>query len=190
MAFAPLIIAGVGLGLGATAQWKAGSAAKKQGEAQRRAAESQAELFEFNATVAEQQSKDAIERGREDEARFLSAARLLTGEQRADFAASGVVVDQGSAADVRADVQHLVELDVLTTRNNAAREAWGFTQQAEDLKKRAEIARKEGVMLEEAGRAAQTSARIGAVGGLLTGAGSLMLQRYGREPQTPQPRRG
>lgn len=186
MAVAPLIIAGIGLGVSAVGTWKQGTAAKKAGQAQRRVAESQAELLDFNAHVADLQAADAITRGREEEARFRSSASILAGTQIADTAAAGVLVGTGSAADVQVDAKKLLELDALTIQNNAAREAWGLTKQAEDLRRRAEITRREGVNAEAAGRAQQTAARTAAVGGLLTGSGSLLLQRYG-QPSTTTP---
>lgn len=179
MAFAPLIIAGVGAGISAVAQWKAGTQARKAGEAQRRASEKQAEIIDFNAHVADVQAQDAVERGRQEESRFRQGVRLMVGEQRAGFAASGVDVGYGSAVDVQGDAAYLGELDALTIRQNAQREAWGFKVQAAENRMRARVVRQEGVMLEAAGRSAQTQARIGAVGGaVLTGA-SLLAQRYG-----------
>jgi hypothetical protein len=154
-------------------------ASKKAGEAQQDAAESQAGLADYNAAVAEVQAKDAITRGAEDEHRFRSSIRTLIGSQRAAFAASNVDVSFGSAVDVQADAAELGELDALTIRNNAAREAWGYNVQADDLRKRAEIARKEGVYFEQQGRAAATGAYIGAAGTILGSTTSYMAQRYG-----------
>lgn len=177
--FIPLIIAGVGMAISAYSQWKAGKAAKEQGEAQRRAAESQAQLLDFNAHVADLQAKDAVERGAEEESRFRAGVRGMVGAQRAGIAAGNVDVGYGSAVDVQADAQHLGELDALALRNNAAREAWGYKVEAIDIRKRAEITRKEGVMMEKAGKVAQSAHRLGAVGGLITGAGSLAAEKYG-----------
>jgi hypothetical protein len=163
----------------AVGQWKAGTQAKKAGEAQRRAAESQAELLDFNAQVADLQAVDATARGLQEESRFRQGVRVMIGSQRAGIAAGGIDVGYGSAVDVQADAAMLGELDALTIRQNAAREAWGYKVEAADTRQRAKIARTEGVMLEAAGRANQTAARIGAVGGILGAGGSLLEARYG-----------
>lgn len=163
----------------AVGQWKAGTQAKKAGQAQRRAAESQAELLDFNAHVADLQAADAIERGRQDENQFRQGVQGLIGSQRAGFAGGGVEVFSGSALDVQRDAAFLGELDMRTIRQNAMREAWGYKVEAEDIRRRAEITRQEGVMLEQAGRANQTAMRVGAVGGLLSTGGSLLEARYG-----------
>jgi hypothetical protein len=168
-----------GLATQAYGSWKAGSAAKKAGEAQQRAADSQAELSEFNSDVAELQAADALARGAEEEARFRSMVRTSVGAQVAAFAGSNIDVGFGSAVDVQADAAYLGELDAQTIRNNAMREAWGYNVEAEDSRRRADITRREGVMLAEAGRQNQTNARIGAIGSLAIGTGSLLQQRYG-----------
>src|SRR5512138_814564 len=126
MAAAPLIIAGAGAAISAIGQWKAGKAAKKQGEAQQRSAESQAELLDFNAHVADLQAQDATERGAQAESQLRQKIRSTIGTQRTQFAASGVDVGYGSAVDTQADAATLGELDALTIRQNAAREAWGY----------------------------------------------------------------
>lgn len=168
-----------GFGLQAYGQHKAGQAAEAAGKAERAASESEANLADFNANVATMQAKDAIERGGEAESAFRAKVRGLIGTQRAGYGASGVDVGYGSAVDVQADTAKLGELDALTIRTNAQREAWGFQVQAADLRTRAEIARRTGVYQEQAGKMAATNADIAAAGTLVGGAGSLMLTRYG-----------
>lgn len=98
-------------------------------------------VFETNAEVADMQAQDAIARGREAEMRQRRAGHRLIGSQRAALAAQGIEVDSGSALDVQKDTAGLSELDALTIRNNAAREAWGFTVQAMDLRNQGRLAR-------------------------------------------------
>lgn len=165
--------------MSAASSIKAGNAAGRAGTAQRRAAEESAGLADFNANIAELQGKDAVERGAIEESRFRSNVKVLIGGQRADLAANNVDVGFGSAADVQGDAAHLGELDALQIRTNAAREAWGYQVQAVDLRKRAEIQRKEGVMLEAAGQEAKGASRWQAVGTIAGGATSLVEARYG-----------
>jgi len=160
-------------------QVKAGQAQREAGKNAQKASESQAQLADFNASVAELQAKDAIERGAESESRFRTTIRSTIGAQRAGFAAQNVDVGFGSPVDVQADSAFLGELDAYKIRNNAAREAWGYNVQAQDLHKRAEIARKEGVYLEAAGRQNQSAANLAAAGSLIGGAGSLLQMKYG-----------
>lgn len=179
MAAIPLIIAGVGAGISAIGQWKAGTAAKEAGQAQRAASEKQAQILDYNAHVADVQAQDAVDRGAQEESKFRQGVKALVGSQRAGFAGVGVDVGYGSAVDVQGDAAYLAEQDAAVIRQNAQREAWGYKVQGVELRKRAEVTRMEGVMQEKAGEVAQTTARIGAVGGVVTTAGSLLMQKYG-----------
>jgi hypothetical protein len=175
----------IGLSAASTAvqvvgQVKAGNAAKKAGEAQRESAESQAQLADYNASVADLQEADAISRGRQEANEYRALVRNMVGSQRAGFAAGNIDVSYGTAVDVQTDARFLGELDALTIRTNAAREAWGYQVQAVDLRKRATIARKEGVYLEAAGRQQQTASRFAAAGSIIGGASSVLQLKYGQ----------
>lgn len=130
---------------------KQGNAAKKQND--------------FNAGIADAQATDALARGREDEDRFRTEARRIRGSQRSALAASGVEVDSGSALDVQADAASLGELDALTIRHNAEREAWGFRVDAENSRQQ--------------GRNAQSAGRMQALGTTIGTGYSLLESRYG-----------
>lgn len=174
-----LTLAGVGTGINVIGGLKAGNAAKRQGEAQQRAAESQGELADFNADVAELQAQDAIARGVEEEQRFRTRVRATIGAQRAGIAAGNIDVGYGSAVDVQADAAFLGELDALTIAGNAAREAWGYKMNAEDMTRRGQIARQEGAAFAESGRVNQTASRWGAAGSIVTAGSSLLAAKYG-----------
>jgi hypothetical protein len=85
---------------------------------------------------------------------------------------------------VQADQAYLGELDALSIRNNAQREAWGFKMEATDLRKRAEIARKEGVYLEAAGQQRKAAANLAAFGTVIGGTASLLQTKYGFDRAT------
>lgn len=146
-----LAIYGASTAIQATGQIKAGNAAKRIGE--------------FNARVAEAQAEDALERGALDEQRFRQGVRVLIGSQRVGFAGQNVDVGSGSAVDVQADAAFLGELDALTIRNNAAREAWGFRVQAENARM--------------GGSAAAMASRWGAASTIVGAGGSLFMAKYG-----------
>ncbi len=127
--------AAIGLTLGASAygamtQYGAGQAAGEVGA--------------FNARVADAQADDAIARGKRDEDRHRRDVGRFIGSQRAALAAAGVDVDVGSALDLQLDTAEQGELDALTIRNNAAREAWGYKVQAYNARAGGEIARDTG----------------------------------------------
>jgi hypothetical protein len=180
MAITAIVVGLVGAGVSAAGQVKAGNANKRAGAAAQDAAESQAELSEANAKLAEQQAEDATARGAVAENQFRTQVRGMIGSQRAGFAASGVDVAFGSALDVPADAARLGELDALTIRSNAAREAWGYKVTAWNDVQTAAIQRKEGANAKAAGNAAATGNYWGAGTSLLSGTSSLLMAKYGK----------
>jgi len=179
MTAAFLATTAIGTAISARGQIKAGNAEKKAGEAEQRAAESSAQLEEYNAAVAEIQAKDAEVRGAQEASRFRQRTRALIGEQRAGFAAGNIDVGFGSAVDVQADTAFLGEIDALTVRTNAAREAWGFRVEAEDRTQQAKIDREAGANAAAAGKARQSAARWGAAGTVFSAGASLLEAKYG-----------
>lgn len=86
----------------------------------------QAAVAKNNAVLARRNAEVAIQAGdvREQAKRRETAG--IIGAQRAAYAAHGVDVNVGSPVDVQASTAELGELDALTIRNNAQREAYGY----------------------------------------------------------------
>lgn len=123
-------------------------------------------ILDQNAEYADAQAKDAIQIGQQQEYRQRAGVRSLVGSQRAAGAAQGVDVDSGSMLDVQLEAVGVGELDALTIRNNAAREAWGYKVQAADLRNRGKLA-------QYAGRTQASTLRNASWGTLLTGASEI-----------------
>lgn len=122
----------------------------------------------FQASQLDQQAQDALLIGDESANRSAQASRALAGSQRVSQAASGVDITSGSASQVMASDQRLGAMDVLTIKNNAAREALG-------LKKQADLVRM-------GGQNQAQGFRNQATGSLLSGAASLygIYDAYGK----------
>lgn len=127
------------LAAGNTALSYMGSRQAAQGA--RRQGNYEAQLLESQAGYADQQAKDAINIGTENESRHLAAVRQLIGSQRAGFAGQGVDVSNGSALDAQLDSAAMGAIDSTTIRNNARRQAWGFQVESADLRQRAKLTR-------------------------------------------------
>lgn len=155
--------------MGATAQFvgsiasMAGTGVKAFGQSS--AGTQQRNLYTYNAQVADLQAQDALARGDVLAGRRRLQTEQVIGEDRASLGAQGVDVNKGSAVDVQADARYLGELDAMTIKNNAAREAWGYQVQAQDYRTRAALAYRTGA--------------FGAAGTLLTGASDLLLKKFG-----------
>lgn len=168
-----------GMALQAYEQHKAGEAAKAVANAQAASSESEASLADYNSGVAAAQAKDAIDRGVIAEGKFRDQVKGVIGQQRAGIAGNNIDVGFGSAVDVQADAARLGELDSLTIRNNAAREAWGYNVTAYDLSQRAKIDRQTGANQRTAGDVAQSAGNWAAAGTLVGGTSSLLMSKYG-----------
>lgn len=96
-------------------------------------ARAQKYISQSNARVAEMQARDAMNRGQEAEGRSRQRTRKLIGSQRTALAAQGIRLDSGSALDVQLEAGDMGELDALTIKNNALREAFGFRSEARNI---------------------------------------------------------
>lgn len=130
----PSIMGLLGVGLQAYGTYQQVSAQNQANEFNARMAEQNAATAAQNADIAKQQSSGAIREGEIEEKQHRLRVAQLKGEQRTSFAGGGVVVDRGSAMDTLQDTTKWGELDALTIRTNAAKEAWGYDVEARNYK--------------------------------------------------------
>lgn len=164
-------VEGASLALAATSTAIGGYGMVKQGQSANKQAQYSATISRRNAVMAERAAVDALDKGTRDEASIRMQYKQLKGRQRAAFAANGVVVDQGSALDIVMDTVALGEYDAITTRNNAAKEAFNLREQGDQFNSQA-------WMQTLAGRDAQTAGYIGAGSTLLSGASTVADKWY------------
>jgi hypothetical protein len=124
--------------------------------AQRQQANAVLDQASFEQKLAGLNAADAVTRGDVAANRLESQTRVLVGTQRATLAAQGVDVASGSAVDLQSQTAGFGALDAQTIRNNAAREALGYTTNAQ--------------MGMTAARATASQIRQDSVNTLLTGA--------------------
>lgn len=136
----------------------------QQGNAAASAAKYNAQVAEMNATLSDRKAKDALERGKIEEQNKRQEIAQLKGRQQASMAANGVDLSFGSPLDTIVDTAVLGELDALTVRRNANREAYDYEVQAVNGRADATLSRMNA-------KAAKTGGYLGAVGTVLGGAG-------------------
>lgn len=142
----------------------------QQGRAAKQQADYQAAVARNNQIIAQRKADDARERGRLAELQKRRETAQLIGRQRAGAAARGVEVDSGSAVDITADTAAFGELDALTIRSNAEREALGFEAEANQFEA-------EGQLRRLSGRNQRTGSYFAAGGTLLSG-GSKVADKW------------
>lgn len=90
-------------------------------------ASAQKKTAQYNAQVAETQALDATRRGDDEAARVQREARLAQGAQRAGFAAKGLDITGDSSVSAAIDqTAFFGQLDAITARKNAEKEAWNL----------------------------------------------------------------
>ena len=126
----------------------------------------QAQVDDNNRKVALWKAQDAKDRGAKEEAAFRTKVAQLKGRQKSALAASGVEIGDGSALDILGDTAALGELDALTIRSNAEREAYEQKVNASNLAANASMKRM-------GANNAIIAGKIGSMTSLLTGASSI-----------------
>jgi hypothetical protein len=129
-----LLTSAFGAGMSATSAYS-------QAKNQQAALQAEAQVAQNNATIAGWQAEDSIARGEVAAGQALLKGGQVKGAQRAAMAANGVDLSVGSAQLVLNDTDYLTSVDAATLRDNAAREAWGYRQQARGYTDRAGAAR-------------------------------------------------
>lgn len=104
------------------------AAAQQQAESQAGAARYQAQVAKNNQDVANQLAAQAGQEGEAQVSRKRLQTAAIIGSQQAAQAASGLDVNKGTALDVRSSAAELGELDALTIRNAAEKQAFGYKQ--------------------------------------------------------------
>lgn len=156
------IFAGIGKlfqgGAGFAGALSEASAAELQGVYQR-------QQYETNRELSNMAASEAIRRGEQVVGKVRRESSAIAGAQRAALAAQGIDIGSGSAAEVQEQSRFAAEQDILTAKNNAWREAWGFKVQ--------------GAQYGAQGRFAEAAGRATARSTILTG--GLRSLGYGLE---------
>lgn len=169
----------IGGGVGAYGAIESGNAAAS-------AASYQNQVAQNNAIIANQNAQQATAAGEAQVTQSQLKTAATIGAIKTDQAASGLDVNSGSNVDVQSSAKELGELDALTIRNAAARQAYGYqTQSMSDVAS--------GQLLSAQSSQDLTAGMFGAGGSILGGVGSAAndygkyLQNTGSNPNNPAP---
>ena len=165
--------AGIGLaGIGAVTN---AYGTYESGQAQSKMYGYQAGLAQYNAQIDKQNADYAMAAGEQSAAKYGMGARFQAGKIVAAQSASGIAIGGGSAADVVAGQKTVTDIDMATIRNNAARTAYGYETKAVSDTAQAGI-------YSAASANASAAGKIGAIGSLISGAGSVATKwsQYGQ----------
>jgi hypothetical protein len=155
-----LAVAGIaGAGLNALGAYNSNEAASQS-------AAYQAQVARNNAVIAGENVGWTAASGAAKEAALGMKTAAAVGKMKATQGASGVDVNTGSSANVRASAAEFGALDQMTSRSNTAREAYGYEVQATGDVAQAQL-------LETESTNYANAAPISALGTFLSGASSV-----------------
>lgn len=113
---------------------------------QAKAGEAQDQVARNNAMVAGWQRSDAIQRGQMEADAIRMEARTINAGAEAALGANNIESTTGSSANLFAVSSANAERDAALTRANAARRAWGLTNEAQDTVAQGRIAKRAGYL--------------------------------------------
>lgn len=117
-----------------------------------------------NATIAAENAHRAGLAGEQQAAMKEQETRAKVGQIAANQAASGIDINKGSAPDVRSSAAQNGELDAITIRSNAAREAYGYQTQGTSYAGQAKLGKQEAGYDSTAGLIDAGSTLLGGIG--------------------------
>lgn len=101
----------------------------------------QADIADINARMSESAAQSTLLSGQREEQKSRIATANLKGTQRANLAANGVDLGEGSAANILTTTDVMGEIDANTIQANAIQGAWGHRTQGENYKAQATTSR-------------------------------------------------
>jgi len=154
--------------VGASVVGAAGVATKAYGQevqaqSQSQAAAYNAAVMQNNATIATQNATLVGQEGAANTAIQQQKTRAEVGSTLASQAANGIDINSGSAVDVRSTAAETGQLNAISIRSNAARQAYGYQTQATSDTAQSKLEQQQSGFAQQAGN-------INATGTLLSGA--------------------
>lgn len=116
-----------------------GIGAISEANAEKKAGAYNAKIHRTNAAIKRKLAADALKRGETSEAWHRMEVADMKADQRARMMAGGQTIT-GSNSRILDDTAFFGELDALTIRQNAAREAWGHEVEADNYDMQAQLA--------------------------------------------------
>ena len=142
--------------------------AANQAQAQSNAANYNAAVAAENQQIANTSAQQAAAAGEAKAEQAALETRAKVGGIKAQQAASNIDVNSGSAVDVRSSADQLGELNALTVRSNAAKQAWGYQTQGASYGAQSTLDKYQADSASSAGALNVGSTVLGGIGGAAT----------------------
>lgn len=163
---------GTALSVGSSILGAFGSISK--GISESNAASYNAQVATNNAKIAKQNAAYAAQEGEQREAMQQQKTRAEVAAIKSNQAASGVDVNSGSALDVRSSAAETGQLNAITLKSNAIRQAYGFQTEATNDMAQAALDKSEASADMFGGVIGGATSLIGGLGNAAMGYGNYM----------------
>lgn len=133
-------------------------------QASSKAAKFNAQVASENSKAAKQNAAIAGQAGAEQAAVTSQKTKALVGSMISNEGASGVDVNSGSALESRISATEVGDLDTLTVRSNATKEAYGYKTQSENFENESNLDKLEAESASTGGEIGTASTFLGGIG--------------------------
>lgn len=116
-------------------------AANESAQAQKESGKANQAIAEQNKKIADFNAQDAMNRGNAEAEEKRMKTRLLLGQQRAAIAANNVELSTGTSLDVLGDTALFGAIDEQRIRDNARRQAWGYSVEGQNYRWQGQLER-------------------------------------------------
>jgi hypothetical protein len=90
----------------------------------------QKQVYDMNSKLAEFNADDVTRQGNKLAKQYNLKTKQVLGSQRVALAAQGIDLESGSALDTQDNTKYISNLDVMTIKSNAYKQAWGYKIEA------------------------------------------------------------
>lgn len=98
------------------------------------------QIADENANLLDIQGELSLRKGDQEVSKIREYKDKVIGSQKASLAAQGIDVSSGSSADLIQETQRNADLDIITAKNNAWKEAWGYRVSAQQSRNEGNLA--------------------------------------------------
>lgn len=173
---AALAVTAIGAGLSAYGSYQQGMAQASAASYQSAVAANNAALAQINARNARRDAALTEAQAAAEQANVIRRNRALIGSQVASTAARGVLVDEGSALDIRSGTAELANTEAQNVQQAGARRAAAQRIQAFNYEQQAAFGDVQADLYKDQADSAVTGAWLGAGSALVRGAGGVYSQ--------------
>lgn len=173
---AALAVTAIGAGISAYSSYQQGAAQASAASYQSAVAANNAALAQINATNARRDAALTEAQAASEQSIAIRRNRALIGSQVASTAARGVLVDEGSALDIRSGTAEIANEEAQRIQQTGQRRAAAQRIQAFNYEQQAAFGGAQSDLYSSQAGSAMTGAWLGVGSSLLRGAGSVYSQ--------------